>query len=100
GALESAIAQATKKRFTEDVDVRVTMDRNTGDFESFRRWQVVADDAVEFPPHQIPVSEAKKQHGEDIHVEDFIEEPLEPIDFGRIGAQAAKQVILQKIRDA
>jgi transcription termination/antitermination protein NusA len=100
GALESAIAQATKKRFTEDVDVRVAMDRNTGDFESFRRWQVVPDDAVEFPPHQIPVTEAKKQHGEDIHVEDFIEEPLEPIDFGRIGAQAAKQVILQKIRDA
>jgi transcription termination/antitermination protein NusA len=100
GALESAIAQATKKRFSEDVDVRVAMDRNTGDFESFRRWQVVPDDAVEFPPHQIPVTEAKKQHGEDIHVEDFIEEPLEPIDFGRIGAQAAKQVILQKIRDA
>jgi transcription termination/antitermination protein NusA len=100
GALESAIAQATKKRFSEDVDVRVTMDRNTGDFESFRRWQVVPDDAVEFPPHQIPVTEAKKQHGDDIHVEDFIEEPLEPIDFGRIGAQAAKQVILQKIRDA
>jgi N utilization substance protein A len=100
GALESAIAQATKKRFSEDVDVRVMMDRNTGDFESFRRWQVVADDAVEFPPHQIPLSEAKEQHGEDIQLEEFIEEPLEPIDFGRIGAQAAKQVILQKIRDA
>jgi transcription termination/antitermination protein NusA len=100
GALEAAIAQATKKRFTEDADVRVAMDRNTGDFESFRRWQVVPDDAPEITPHQIPLSAAKKEHGEDIHVEDFIEEPLEPIDFGRIGAQAAKQVILQKIRDA
>ncbi len=100
GALESAIAQATKKRFSEDVDVRVNMDRNTGDFESFRRWQVVPDDAPEITPHQISLSEAQKQHGEDIHVEDYIEEPLEPIDFGRIGAQAAKQVILQKIRDA
>jgi N utilization substance protein A len=100
GALEMAIASATKKRFSDDVDVRVNMDRNTGDFESFRRWQVVADGAVEFPPHQIAVTDAKKQHGDDIQVEDFIEEPLEPIDFGRIGAQAAKQVILQKIRDA
>ncbi|HEY6862334.1 MAG TPA: transcription termination factor NusA [Burkholderiales bacterium] len=101
GALEAAIAQATKKRFTEDADVRVAMDRNTGDFESFRRWQVVPDDAPEItPPRQIPLSQAKKEHGDEINVEDFIEEPLEPIDFGRIGAQAAKQVILQKIRDA
>ncbi len=100
GALEAAIAQATKKRFTEDADVRVAMDRNTGDFESFRRWQVVPDDAPEITPHQIPLSQAKKEHGDEINVEDFIEEPLEPIDFGRIGAQAAKQVILQKIRDA
>ena len=53
GALELALASATKKRFTEDVDVRVAIDRETGDFESFRRWQVVPDDAVEFPPHQI-----------------------------------------------
>ncbi|MGC2517886.1 MAG: transcription termination factor NusA [Burkholderiales bacterium] len=100
GALEMAIASATKKRFNDEVEVRVAIDRETGDFESFRRWQVVADDAVEFPPHQIALSEAQKQHGDDIHVEDFIEEPLEPIEFGRIGAQAAKQVILQRIRDA
>ncbi|HZR69009.1 MAG TPA: transcription termination factor NusA [Burkholderiales bacterium] len=100
GALEAAIAQATKKRFTEDADVRVAMDRNTGDFESFRRWQVVPDDAPEITPHQIPLSQAKKEHGDEINVDEFIEEPLEPIDFGRIGAQAAKQVILQKIRDA
>ncbi len=99
GALEMAIASATKKRFNEEVEVRVSIDRETGDFESFRRWQVLPDDAVEAPPHQIALSEAQKQYG-DIQVEDFIEEQLEPIEFGRIGAQAAKQVILQRIRDA
>ena len=99
GALEMAIASATKKRFNEDVEVRVAIDRNTGDFESFRRWHVVADDAVEFAEHQIGVTEAQKQYG-DIQLDDYIEEPLEPIEFGRIGAQAAKQVILQRIRDA
>ena len=99
GALESAIASATKKRFTEEVEVRVAIDRETGDFESFRRWQVVPDEAIEFPPHQIGLTEAVKQYG-DVTIEDFIEEQLEAIEFGRIGAQAAKQTILQKIRDA
>lgn len=100
GALEMALGSATKKRFTsEDVEVRVAIDRETGDYESFRRWQVVPDDAVEFPGHQIGISDALKQY-QDVQVEDFIEEALEPIEFGRIGAQAAKQVILQKIRDA
>ncbi len=98
-ALEMALASATKKRFSDDVDVRVAVDPETGDYESFRRWQVVADDAVENPSQQIPLSEAVKQHA-DIQLEENIEEPLEPIEFGRIGAQAAKQVILQKIRDA
>jgi N utilization substance protein A len=99
GALEQAIGSATKKRFTEDVDVRVAIDRATGEFESFRRWQVVPDEAVEIPAQQIALSEAKAQYG-DVQIEDYIEEPLEPIEFGRIGAQTAKQVILQKIRDA
>jgi len=99
GALELALASATKKRFKDDVEVRVAVDRDTGEYESFRRWQVVADDQVEFPPHQIALSEAQKQYS-DIHLEEFIEEPLEPIEFGRIGAQTAKQVILQRIRDA
>ena len=98
-ALEMALASATKKRFSDDADVRVAVDRETGDFESFRRWQVVADEALENAPQQIPLSEALKQHA-DIQLEEYIEEPLEPIEFGRIGAQAAKQVILQKIRDA
>src|SRR3972149_3403288 len=99
GALEMALGSATKKRFSEDVEVRVAVDRATGGYEAFRRWQVVADDAVEFPGHQIGLSEALKQYA-DVQVEDYIEEPLEPIEFGRIGAQAAKQGILQKIRDA
>ena len=98
-ALEMALASATKKRFSDDADVRVAVDRETGDFESFRRWQVVADDAVENPAQQIPLAEAVQQHA-DVQLEEYIEEPLEPIEFGRIGAQAAKQVILQKIRDA
>ena len=98
-ALEQALASATKKRFSEDVDVRVEIDRETGDFQAFRRWQVVPDEAVEFAPIQIALSEAAKR-SENIELEAFIEEGLEPVEFGRIGAQAAKQVILQKIRDA
>ncbi len=70
-----------------------------GEFEAFRRWLVVADDMVENPEQQIGLAAAQRQLP-DIMLEDYIEEALEPIDFGRIGAQAAKQVILQKIRDA
>jgi len=99
GALEMALASATKKRYSDDVDVRVAIDRNTGGYESFRRWKVVPDDAVELPPAQIALSEAQKRKS-DIKLEEFIEEPLEAIEFGRIGAQTAKQVILQRIRDA
>src|SRR6266705_2111870 len=76
GALEMAIASATKKRFSEDVDVRVAIDRNTGDFESFRRWKVVADETVENPAQQVAFSEAQKQYP-DIQLEDYIEEPLD-----------------------
>ena len=99
GALEMALASATKKRTNEEADVRVEIDRETGEYESFRRWLVVPDDMVENPEQQIGLTAAQQQIP-DIVLEDFIEEGLEPIDFGRIGAQAAKQVILQKIRDA
>jgi N utilization substance protein A len=98
-ALESALASATKKKTNEEADVRVAIDQETGEFESFRRWQVVPDEAVESLDAQIALSEAQKEMP-DIQLDEFIEEQLEPIDFGRIGAQAAKQVILQKIRDA
>jgi N utilization substance protein A len=99
GALELALASATKKRFREEADVRVAIDPLTGSYQSFRRWQVVPDEAVENRAHQIPLSEAVKIKP-DINLEEYIEEPLEPVEFGRIGAQTAKQVILQKIRDA
>jgi N utilization substance protein A len=99
-ALESALASATKKRIHDEADVRVAIDRETGEYESFRRWLVVPDEAEEINEHmQIVLSDAQKQVP-DVEVDEYIEEGLEPIEFGRIGAQAAKQVILQKIRDA
>lgn len=99
GALESALASATKKRFADEADVRVSIDRNTGEYESFRCWEVMDDETFETPDLHIKLEEARK-HDADIQLGEFIEEPLESIDFGRIGAQAAKQVIFQKIRDA
>jgi N utilization substance protein A len=100
GALEAALASATKKRFEEDVDVRVAIDRESGEHETFRRWLVVPDDAgLQEPDKQILLFEAKEQDA-DIDVDQFIEEQIESVEFGRIGAQAAKQVILQRIRDA
>jgi N utilization substance protein A len=98
-ALESALASATKKQFKDEVDVRVAIDREDGDYEAFRRWQVVPDGELEDHDLQIILTEAQKQVA-DAQIGDFIEEELEPADLGRIGAQAAKQVILQRIRDA
>lgn len=100
GALESALASATKKRFVdEEADVRVSIDRQSGEYESFRRWMVCDDETFETPELHIKLEEAQKRAPQ-IQLEEFVEEPLENIDFGRIGAQAAKQVIFQKIRDA
>jgi transcription termination/antitermination protein NusA len=99
GALEQALASATKKRFREDVEVRVEIDRNTGDYHSFRRWHVVPDEVLEAPDREMTLEQAKEVIP-DIQLDEYIEEPLEPVEFGRIGAQTAKQVILQKIRDA
>ncbi|MDO9600467.1 MAG: transcription termination factor NusA [Azoarcus sp.] len=98
-ALESALASATKKRVHDDADVRVTIDRETGDYESFRRWVVMPDEDVTNDEAEMGIIDARDVKS-DVVLGDYIEEPLEPIDFGRIGAQAAKQVILQKIRDA
>ena len=98
-ALELALASATKKRFKDDVDVRVEVDRETGEYKSFRRWQIVVDEEHENPAQQIAVTDALEQKL-DKQLGEFVEEPLEPVEFGRIGAQTAKQVILQKIRDA
>ena len=98
-ALEMALASATKKRYTDDIDVRVSIDRTTGDYESFRRWEVVEDNDHEEPSRQYAITDVNEQ-GLGLAIGEFYEEPLEPIEFGRIGAQTAKQVILQKIRDA
>lgn len=98
-ALETALASATKKRFKEETDVRVTIDRLSGDYEAFRRWQIVPDGELEDHDIQIILTEAQKQVS-DVQVGDFIEEELEAVELGRIGAQAAKQVILQRIREA
>ncbi|SDV47626.1 transcription termination factor NusA [Chitinasiproducens palmae] len=100
-AVEAALASATKKRFGErDVDVRVEIDRQTGEHHTFRRWLTVPDEAgLQEPDKQILLFEAREQRP-DIDVDQFIEEPIESEEFGRIGAQAAKQVILQRIRDA
>ena len=77
----------------------MSIDRETGDYESFRRWTVVPDEEHEEPAHQIAITDAAERDPE-LEIGDVVEEPLEPVDFGRIGAQAAKQVIVQKIRDA
>ncbi len=100
-ALESALAAATKKLFAEeDVDIRVAVDRETGDYDAFRRWLVVPDEAgLQEPGHQVILSDAQEQIG-DIKVEEFVEEQLPKQDLGRRFAQDTKQVILQKIRDA
>ena len=98
-ALEQAIASASKKRFKGEADVRVAIDRDTGEHEAFRRWQVVYEPDLENEDNQIGITDARDEDPE-VQIGDFIEEELEPIEFGRIGAQAAKQTILQKIRDA
>ncbi len=99
GALELALGSAAKKRFTEDVDVRTSVDRATGEFSFFRRWLVVNDPDIEVPAREYKLHEAKEINP-DAQVGEYIEEPIEGLEVGRIGAQAAKQVILQKIRDA
>jgi N utilization substance protein A len=100
GAVEAALAQATKKLYAGDVDIRVAVDRDSGAYETFRRWHVVPDeDGLQLPDQEILLFEAKEQIA-DIEVDEYIEETVESVPIGRIGAMAAKQVILQKIRDA
>ena len=100
GALEHALAQATKKRFPGEVDIRVEIDRDTGEFRSFRRWHVVPDEAgLQLPDQEILHFEAVEDDPE-IQVGDYIEEEIESVDFGRRFAQDTKQVVLQRIRDA
>lgn len=94
-ALEMALASAAKKHFQDDLDVVINIDQSTGNFQSYRRWLVVPDDAVDNPAQQIALSEALVRQ-KDVAEGDEIQEPMESIPFDRIGAQAAKQVIFQK----
>ena len=100
GAVELALASATKKLYKGDVDIRVAMDPDTGAYETFRRWLVVPDEAgLQNPDAEEMLSDARDELA-DIEEGDYIEKPVESVPIGRIGAMAAKQVILQKIRDA
>ncbi|MBW8847662.1 MAG: transcription termination/antitermination protein NusA [Burkholderiales bacterium] len=100
GAVEAALASATKKIYGAEADIRVSVDRESGEYETFRRWHVVPNEAgLQNADAEILLFEAQEQIA-DIEVDDHIEEPVESLPIGRIGAQAAKQVILQKIRDA
>lgn len=101
-AIESALATVAAKRYKEeDVLIRVTIDHKTGDYDTFRCWTVVeeSDEPLEFPGQQIPLSKAKEIDPE-LKLDDVIEEKVESPEFGRIAAQQAKQVILQKVREA
>src|SRR4029078_6736561 len=92
-ALESALASATKKRFAQDIDARVSIDRETGDYDSFRRWTVCPEEEHEEPARQTAITDAAERDPP-LALGDVIEEPLEPVEFGRIGAQADKKVTL------
>ncbi|MCX7034946.1 MAG: transcription termination factor NusA [Arenimonas sp.] len=100
-AMEAALASAAKKRYHEqDVSVRVAIDPKDGSYETFRRWEVVADDVVmESPERQIRLMDAVDEK-EGAVVGDYVEEQVENAEFGRIAAQAAKQVIVQRVREA
>ena len=106
-AIEAALASATKKRNREDIEVRVSIDRETGDYETFRCWEVMDNDpeSLEAPTRQISLDDAlqktnQNENSENIDIGGFIEEPMDSVEFGRIAAQAAKQVIVQKVREA
>lgn len=100
GAVEQALASATKKLYKGDVDIRVAMDPDNGSYETFRRWLVVPDEAgLQNPDAEELLTDARDEIA-DIEEGDYIEKPVESVPIGRIGAMAAKQVILQKIRDA
>ena len=101
-AIEAALASATRKKHGGEIEVRVAIDRKTGDYETFRRWLVV-DDAetpiLENPITEITLSAARAENS-DIQPGDYVEDQIESISFGRIAAQTAKQVIVQKVREA
>ncbi len=100
-AIEAALASATRKRYGDDIDVRISIDRSTGGYETFRRWKVFADDSTEL---EEPARELRLEDALEIDSAaepgGYVEQPMESIEFGRIAAQTAKQVIVQKVREA
>ncbi|MES2720642.1 MAG: transcription termination factor NusA [Pseudomonadota bacterium] len=97
-ALEQALVAATKKRFdTDEINIRVVIDRRTGEYTTFRFWEVVADEDHEIPAMQLAISDVEEKG---LKLGDIVEETVPSIEFGRIAAQTAKQVIVQKVREA
>ena len=110
-AIESALATATRKRAPGDIDARVAIDRETGEYETFRRWQVIDESLAEHAgedeevlafdaPGRQYTLEAAKEIDPELEHGSWIEEPMDNVEYGRIGAQTAKQVIVQKVREA
>lgn len=98
-AIEQALATATKKRYDEEADIQVTIDRVVGDYKTVRRWKVVADDQVALLGTEFTLEEAHEKDSA-LKAGDIYEEEVENVEFGRIAAQTAKQVIVQKVREA
>lgn len=96
-ALELALASATKKKYESGADIRVEIDKDTGEYETFRCWTIVNAEELENPDAEIALSDERAAGNE---INDVIKEKTDSVEFGRIGAQAAKQVILQKVREA
>ncbi len=100
-AIEAALASATRRKHGDDIDVRVAIDRNTGDYDTFRRWMVFEDDSTELevPDRELRLMDALDMD-ENAEPGGYVEEPMDSVEFGRIAAQTAKQVIVQKVREA
>ena len=99
-AIEQALAMATRKRYNDIADIRVAVDQSDGSYESFRRWQVVDDNFEEFDSGLYLYQDQAEEKDPNLKLDDFYEEQVENAEFGRIAAQTAKQVIVQKVRDA
>ena len=99
-ALESALATATKKRYSEESDIRVSIDRETGDYDTFRRWLVVESDEVRENPDAELTPEEVREQNLALEPGEYHEIEVDSVEFGRIAAQTAKQVIVQKVREA
>ncbi len=101
GAIEAALASATRRKHGEDIEVRVAIDRETGEYDTFRRWLVFEDESTEL---EVPDRELRMIDAVDVDENaepgGYVEVPMESVQFGRIGAQTAKQVIVQKVREA